>query len=472
LNVLRPDICVIGAGSGGLSVAAGAAQLGARVALVEGGRMGGDCLNTGCVPSKALLAAARHAALMRAGKPLGIAPAAPEVDFAAVMAHVAATIAAIAPHDSQERFEGLGVTVIRDWAVFTSPREVVAGGNTIRARRFVIASGSTPLVPPIPGLDRVPFLTSDSLFDLRERPEHLLVLGGGPIGIEMAQGFRRLGAAVTLIDARALLPREDPEAVDVVRRRLATEGVELSEGSAAVRVRGAPGRIVVEVADGRTFEGSHILVALGRQARTEGLGLEAAGVATDGSAVVTDWKLRTSNRRILAIGDASGRGGHTHLAGHHAGIVIRQALFGLPARMRVDALPRVVYADPELAQVGLTEDEARLRHGGRLDVFRADFARNDRARAEAETDGFLKLMVVGGRTVGATIVGQGAGEMAAFWSLAIGQRLPLGAVAGTVFPYPTRSEVSKHAAGAYFSSRLFGNAWVARAVRAVQRLLP
>jgi pyruvate/2-oxoglutarate dehydrogenase complex dihydrolipoamide dehydrogenase (E3) component len=464
------DLCVIGAGSGGLSVAAGAAQMGARVVLIEGAEMGGDCLNHGCVPSKALLAAARAAQSMTAVAPFGIAPALPQVDFGAVKDHVAGVIAAIAPIDSQERFEGLGVRVIRAWARFVSRTEVEAGGQVVAARRFVIATGSRPAVPPIPGLETVPYLTNETIFPLRERPSHLVVVGGGPIGVEMAQAHRRLGSAVTVIESAKALSREDPELAAVVLDRLRAEGVTIREGATVARVSG-DGGVTVTLADGSGITGSHLLLAAGRKVALERLNLGAAGVVHDARGVTVDARLRSSNPRVFAVGDAAGGAQFTHLAGYHAGIVLRQALFALPARA-VAPIPRATYTDPELAQVGLTEAEARAAHGAAVSVVRWPYHDNDRARAEGRTAGLVKLVVVKGRPVGAGIVGAQAGELIGLWSLALSARLKLSALAGVVLPYPTLGEVSKRAAGAYFSPRLFASAGVKRAVRLVQRVLP
>lgn len=465
------DICIIGAGSGGLSVAAGAAQMGARVVLIEGGEMGGDCLNAGCVPSKSLIAAAKRAEVQRKGG-LGVAGHAPGIDFAAVKDAVAATIARIAPVDSQERFEGFGVTVIRDWAKFVSPREVQAGGRIIRARRFVIATGSRPFVPDVPGLDAIPYLTNETIFAQRERPEHLLILGGGPIGIEMAQAHRRLGCAVTVIQKSAILPRDDADARDVVRAALRTEGVALREGRTVVRLRKLGSGIEAVLDDGEAITASHLLVATGRKVALEALDLTAAGVAHSAKGVTVGPNLRSSNRRVYAVGDAAGADQFTHVAGAHAGVVIRQMLFGLHARAETRVVPRVTYTDPELAQVGLTEAEARAAHGDALQVIRQDFAHNDRAQTEGAPDGFLKLMLVKSRPVGVTIVGAQAGELIGLWALMMQAKIGLATLSGTILPYPTRAEISKRAAGAYFSPKLFDNAGVKRVVRMVQRLLP
>lgn len=446
-GVLQADLCIIGAGSGGLSVAAGAAQMGAAVVLVEKHLMGGDCLNTGCVPSKALIAAAHAAQAQRSGARFGVAPVEPSVDFSRVMAHVHGVIGAIAPHDSVERFQGLGCTVIQAAARFTAPGEVEAGGQRIAARRFIIATGSRAATPPIPGLAETPHLTNETLFALTELPRHLAVIGGGPIGLEMAQAFRRLGAEVTVLERATILPKDEPEAVAVVRAALVAEGVRIIEGAAISRVD--PGRITL--ADG-VVEPSHILVAAGRQAVVEGLGLAEAGIAFTPRGITVDAGLRTTNPRAFAIGDCAGGPQFTHIAGAHAGIIIRRVLFGLPAKTDYRALPWVTYTDPELAHAGLTEADAP---GCKTLIQRLDG--NDRAQAEGATEGLIKLVLSPkGVILGATIVAPGAGEMIALWALAIQKGMKIGAIAGVTFPYPTLSEVGRRAAGAWFTPTLFG----------------
>ncbi len=470
---IKTDVCVIGAGSGGLSVAAGAAQMGASVVLIEGHKMGGDCLNYGCVPSKALLAAAKQAQAMRGGAGLGVMPVDPTVDYGAAKDHVARVIETIAPFDSQERFEGFGVRVIRDWGRFVSPTEVEAGDVRITARRFVIATGSGPFVPPIPGLDTVPYYTNETIFDLRERPDHLLVIGGGPIGMEMAQAHRRLGCRVTVIEGAKAFGRDDPEMAAVVLEKLKAEGIEIVEEALAEEITGREGRVQVRVKDGRSFEGSHILVAVGRKVNLERLDLDRGRVKHDRRGVAVDRGLRSvSNRRVHAIGDAAGGLQFTHVAGYHGGIVIRSMLFGLPAKATNRHIPWATYTDPELAQVGLTEAEARKAHGPALTVVRWPFHENDRAVAEGKTTGLVKVMVVKGRPVGASIAGAGAGEQIGLWALAIANNLKMSALASTVLPYPTLAEASKRAAGAYFSPKLFDNPMVKRVVRLVQKYLP
>ena len=471
MEEIRTDLCVIGAGSGGLSAAAGAVQMGARVVLIEAAEMGGDCLNHGCVPSKALIAAAKAAHAMTAGAGFGIRPVSPEVDFAVVKDHVARVIATIAPIDSQERFEGLGVRVIRAHARFVAPDAVEAGGLRVRARRFVIATGSRPRIPQVPGLADGPYLTNESIFPLRKRPDHLLILGAGPIGIELAQAHRRLGCRVTVVEAGAALQREDPELAAVVLSALAAEGVEIVAGVKVGSVDWTEG-VTLRLEGGRTLRGSHLLVATGRDVSFDGMDLGAANVAYDQRGVTVDARLRSTNRRVFAVGDAAGQGQFTHLAGYHAGIVIRQAVLGLPARARTDHIPRVTYADPELAQIGLTEAEARKAHGDRVEVLRWSFHDNDRAQAEGRTEGLVKLVAVKGRVVGVGIAGASAGELIGLWALVLSNRIKLSAVAGMVLPYPTLSEVSKRAAGAYFSPKLFANPALRQVVRLVQRVLP
>jgi pyruvate/2-oxoglutarate dehydrogenase complex dihydrolipoamide dehydrogenase (E3) component len=470
---IKADIAIIGAGSGGLSVAAGAAQLGAKVVLVEKHKMGGDCLNTGCVPSKALIAASEAAQGVRESGRFGINGHEPAVDFAKVHAHVQGVITAIAPNDSVERFEKLGVTVIRDAARFTGPAEIVAGGATIAARRFVIATGSSAAVPPIPGIKDVPYLTNETVFELTETPAHMIVIGGGPIGIELAQAHRRLGAKVTVLEALpSIMPKDDPEAVAFVRRRLAQEGVTIIEGAKVDGVARHANGISVEVTKGGVahhIEGTQLLIATGRRPNVEGLGLEAAGIAFERSGIKVDARLRTTNTRVFAIGDVAGAYQFTHMAGYHAGVVIRNALFNLPAKVDYRAVPWVTYSDPELAHVGLTEAQAKQKApGARIATW--PFHDNDRAQAERATEGLIKAVAgKGGVVLGATIVGRHAGELILPWVLAVQKRLTMKDVAGLIAPYPTLSEVSKRVAGAYFTPQLFSDR-TRKVVRAMQWL--
>ncbi|HSR54652.1 MAG TPA: FAD-dependent oxidoreductase [Alphaproteobacteria bacterium] len=462
------DLCIIGGGSGGLSVAAGAAQMGARCVLVEHGKMGGDCLNYGCVPSKSLIAAAQAADTIARAARFGVSAGPPHVDFGAVNAHVHGVIGAIAPHDSVERFEGLGVRVIQETGRFTGPATLNAGDAEVHAKRFVIATGSAPLVPPIPGLETVSYFTNETIFDLQEAPERLIIVGGGPIGLEMAQAHRRLGCAVEVVEANTILNKDDPELADVVRRQVLDEGVSLYEGATVTGV--APGagggvRVTLEGDDAPdAVEGSHLLLAIGRAANVDGLGLDEAGVAYTKRGIEVDARLRTTNKKIFAIGDVAGGYQFTHVASYHAGIVIRNALFRLPAKADHDAVPWVTYTDPELAHVGLTETAARDA-GHNPTVVRAPFEEIDRARAERREDGFIKA-VIGkrGRVLGASIVGVHAGELILPWVFAVGGKLSVKDMASVIAPYPTLSEISKRAAGSYYTPNLFSDRtrWIVR----------
>ena len=462
MRLLKPDICVIGAGSAGLSVAAGAAQLGAATVLIEAGAMGGDCLNYGCVPSKALLAAAKAAMQHRHAAGFGVEYAPPRIDLARVRAHIKETIAAIAPHDSVERFEGLGVTVLRSWARFVDDRTVEAGDARIRARRFVLATGSSAFVPPIAGIDQVPHLTNEMVFEHVAEIRDLIVLGGGPIGVELAQGFARLGAKVQLVEMARLLPRDDAQAVELVRASLQRDGIALHEGAAATEAQRAGDRIRLAIrgakGEVRWLEGGHLLVAVGRKPRVENLGLEQGGIAATSKGIQVDGGLRTTNRRVYAIGDCNGGPAFTHVAGHQAGLVIRSALFRLPVSFDARALPWVTYSDPELAQIGVTEEAARRDHGDVV-VTHQPMAGNDRAHTDRHEAGFLKIVSNRrGRVLGVTIVGVQAGELLAPWCLAMARGLKLSAVAGPMLPYPTLSEMGKRAAGQFYAGRLFSPA--------------
>ena len=455
---LSVDICVIGAGSGGLSVAAGASQLGASVVLLEKHKMGGDCLNYGCVPSKALLAAGHAADAVRAAPAFGIETDGMTVDFGRVHAHVHAVIDSIAPVDSVERFEALGVRVIREAGRFVGPREVRAGETHILARRFVVATGSTAFVPPIAGLEATPFFTNETIFDNKTCPEHLIIIGGGPIGVEMAQAHRRLGAAVTIVARSTVLPKDDPELTRVVVNRLRREGVIVTEGAKVSSVGGGAGEIsvAIETDEGeQRIDGSHLLVAAGRRPSIDGLGLEQAGIAYSPTGIQVDARLRTTNRRVYAMGDVTGGLQFTHVAGYHAGIVIRNALFRLPAKADHGAIPWVTYTDPELAHVGPSETDARRRFGD-IRVLRAAFAENDRAQTERRTEGMIKVITdKRGRVRAASIVGPHAGELIQPWVLAISNGMKIGKLAAMVAPYPTLTEISKRAAGSYFVPTLF-----------------
>jgi pyruvate/2-oxoglutarate dehydrogenase complex dihydrolipoamide dehydrogenase (E3) component len=451
------DLAVIGAGAAGLSVTAVAAQLGLRVALIERDRMGGDCLNFGCVPSKALLAAAHAAEAVRHGGRLGLRLPEPQIDWDAMRAHVHGVIEAIAPTDSQARFRALGAAVLCGEARFAAPDALAVDGRRITARRIVIAAGSTAAVPPIPGLAQVPYLTNATLFDLSERPDHLLILGGGPIGLEMADAFAGLGCRVSVVEAATIAGKEDPELVAVLRAALSERRVTILEGGKVAAVEPGP---ILNLDDGRRIAGSHLVVAVGRQPNLRALDLPAGNVRAGPAGIATDRGLRSlTNRRVYAVGDIAdpqgvGPRAFTHVGTYHAGIVIRRALFRLPARVDYAALPRVTYTDPELAQAGMTEVEARAA-GQRPSVLRWPLSDNDRAVAERKTAGLIKLVVAGNRLIGAGILAPNAGEMIGLWALAIAERVKLSALASLILPYPTRSEAGRRAVTSLFAPRLF-----------------
>lgn len=457
---LKADLAVIGAGSAGLSIAAGAAMLGLDVVLFEEGEMGGDCLNTGCVPSKALISAAKYAAAARESSKYGITSGEPRTDWKAVQAHVRRSIDTIAPVDSQERFESLGVTVVREHAHFTNPSSVASDNVTVSARRIVIATGSRAAIPPIPGLAGVPYLTNETIFDVPELPEHLLILGGGPIGMEMAQAFRRLGSDVTLIEMDRVLARSDAAHAGIAAEALRKEGVTLLEHHKAAGVSMDDEIIFIEAEgpDGKvTVRGTHLLVATGRKAVTDGLALEAGEVDFDQHGIKVTDKLRSiSNERVWALGDVAGRGQFTHLAGWHASVMVRRAFFKQGSKSESLPLPAVTYTSPEVAQVGLTEAEARDQFGDKVQVTHFAFDENDRAIAEGKTEGECKLILRKGKLVGASIVGEGAGDIIQLVGYAMSNRMSLTSLTNFISPYPTRTEVVKRAASAHFTDTVFG----------------
>jgi len=455
-ELIKADLCIIGAGSGGLSVAAGAAQLGQKVVLIERHKMGGDCLNYGCVPSKSLIAAAAHAQAVRRAPEFGVDAGEPKTDFARVMKHVHDVIAAIEPNDSVERFEKLGVRVVKASARFVGPHEVEAGDLKISARYFIVATGSSPLKPPIPGLEQTPYFTNETLFDNTVLPEHLIIIGGGPIGIELAQAHRRLGSRVTVLEAKQILPKDDVDAVAIVREALTKDGVVIREGASVTAVAKTESGVSVTImrnGQSQIVTGSHLLLAAGRTPNVDGLNLEAAGVKYSRKGIEVDAGLRTANSRVYAIGDVAGGLQFTHVAGYHAGIIIRRLLFKVPAKANA-VTPWCTYTDLELAHVGLTEASAREK-GLTVSIARWPLHDNDRAQAERELHGLAKVVVVKGRVVGATIVAPHAGDLILPWVMAVGQKMKLSAMAGLVAPYPTLSEISKRAAGSYFTPTLF-----------------
>jgi pyruvate/2-oxoglutarate dehydrogenase complex dihydrolipoamide dehydrogenase (E3) component len=471
-EILTPDICVVGAGAAGLSVAAAAAAFGVSVVLIEKNRMGGECLHTGCVPSKALISAANRLFAARAAGRLGIDCDSAGVDFAAVMQHVRGAVAAIAPNDSAERFGALGVKVLRGEACFKDHRTLAVGAQEVRPRRIVLATGSRPLLPAIPNLEMVPYLTNETVFELRRLPAHLIVIGAGPVGLELAQAFRRLGSEVTVLEAGKALAAVEPELAAQLLETLRGEGVEIHERATVARVvkRGRLGvRVTLEAPESRQLDGSHLLIAAGRRPDLDALGLSTAGIAFDAAGIRVDRRLRTTNRRVYAIGDVAAGPNLTHWANYQAGLIVRSILFRFGGRAQPEFLTAAIFTDPELAQVGLGEEEARRRHG-KIRILRWPFSENDRAHTDRSTRGLVKVIAArNGRILGAGILGENAGELIAPFALAVSQRLTVKAFATTVFPYPTRSEAARRAALAFYVP-MAGSPWVKRAIRLLRRL--
>lgn len=471
MDELTPHICVIGAGAAGLSVAAAAAAFGVPVVLVERGAMGGDCLNVGCVPSKALIAAGRRARDMREASAFGITAVEPQLNFRRVHDHVHSVIEGIAPIDSEARFRAMGVTVLKAEARFLDKSTLAAGETRIKARRFVVATGSRPAVPAIPGLDGVDYHTNETIFSITRKPAHLIVVGAGPIGLEIAQAIRRLGSQVTVVEAGTPLGREDPELAAVVLGRMRREGVAFRVAQPIQRVEARRNGVRVIIGDAgaeEALDGSDLLIATGRQPVTEGLDLEAAGIVAGASGIRVTRKLRTSNRRVYAVGDVIGGPQFTHVASYQAGIVIRNILFRLGAKADYGHIPRVTYCDPELAQVGMTEAEARRRHRA-IRVMRWPYAENDRARAERRTEGHIKVITTPkGQILGVGICGESAGEIIQPWVLALQAGLDIKAMAGLVSPYPTLTEIGRRAAIEFYRPRLT-SPWVRRIIGVLRK---
>ncbi|WP_312798444.1 dihydrolipoyl dehydrogenase family protein [Tianweitania sp.] len=452
-KLLKPDLCVIGAGSGGLTVAAAARAYGVSVVLIEQNKMGGARLNYGCVPSKALIAAARQVHDIRHANRFGIRASAPDVDFKAVHKHIRGVIDTLAPNDSEQHLLQSGAQVIHAPARFFGKDMIEAGGYTIKARRFVVASGSSPRVPPIPGLDKIDFLTNETIFERKDLPAKLVVLGGGSVGVAMAQAYQRLGSKVTLLELGRILYKQDLDVADAVVSALKSEGVDVRQNTSVTRVeKGDEGiRLHLESAGKvSVLDGSHLLVAAGRIPNISELGLNAAGIAYSPDGITVDEGLRSvTNSRVYAVGDVAG-GHSTHAANYHGGLVLRPILFRLSAEVRREVVPHVIYTDPEIASVGMNEAEARGR-GIEHRVLRWNMADNDRAQIEHETTGFIKVLAgKNGKILGATIVGRDAAELIHVWALALSKGLSLRDMTNYVAPYPTTGEIGKRAAVTYF----------------------
>ena len=450
------DVIVIGGGAAGLTAAGGCALFGLKVALIEGNKMGGECLNNGCVPSKALITAAKRAQEAREEKRYGVQLAAPTVHWSGVHKHIHDAIAHIEPHDSKETFEEMGCEVILDRAMITGRQSVEVAGRTLTAPRIVIAAGSEPLVPPIGGLDGVPYLTNENLFDLTEQPGHLVIIGGGVIGMEMAQSFRRLGSEVTVIEPGAPMGRDDRESVQVVIDTMTDEGVRFVKGKAQ-KVSGTAGNIAVSTDSDETITGTHLLIAVGRKARVSGYGLEALGMELAQNGIKVDDRRRTSVKGIYAIGDCRDGPRLTHVSGYEGSNVALEIVTGIPTKVDWKALPWCTYTEPEVAQIGMTESDARKQFGDKITVVKEAFADNERAIAEDATKGHLKVVLKGKKVLGASIVGKNAGELLLPFTQTITGKSSTFALGSAIISYPTRSEISKAAAFAAWEPTVFGN---------------
>jgi pyruvate/2-oxoglutarate dehydrogenase complex dihydrolipoamide dehydrogenase (E3) component len=458
------DVCIIGAGSAGLSVASGAAQLGRSVVLFEADEMGGDCLNYGCVPSKALIAAGKHAHAFSSGEIFGVKVAKPNVSFETVKAHIQGVIEHIAPVDSQERFEGLGCTVIRERARFKDADTVESDTTEVKAKRFVIAVGSRASAPPIPGLADTPYLTNETIFSVDKQPTKLLVLGAGPIGLELGQAFKRLGSEVEIVDIAAPLGRSEPEHARVLVDALKDEGIVFNTPAKTKLIRKTDSGVAIDLEDGTTITGSHLLVAAGRAPNVNGLELEKAGIDYDRRGIDVSESLRTSNKRVYAAGDvAKGMGGLTHAAGYHAGQLIRNFYFSPPfmgdmlGKANTTRMPAAIYSEPELASIGMTEAEAK-KAGHDVRCVTWDFEENDRAIAERSNHGGVKIVATKkGVILGASVVGESAGEIIHMISVAMTNKVKISGLAQIISPYPTRSEAVKRAASSWYTDALFSD---------------
>jgi pyruvate/2-oxoglutarate dehydrogenase complex dihydrolipoamide dehydrogenase (E3) component len=459
MKTLKTDLCIIGAGAGGLSVAAVATQLGLNVVIIERNKLGGDCLNYGCVPSKALLEAGHVAQIFREANQFGIKNIEPEVDFAKVAEHIRAIQDIISENDSQQRFEKLGATVILASAKFISKDKIVAGDYEISARHFVLAAGSSPFVPPIKGLDQVPFLTNETIFSLAEKPKHLLIIGGGPIGCELGFAFAELGVSVSLVEGKKILPRDEPELVEILRQRFIKRGITLYENAEIIEVQHTATKEINIICkcNGKqqVLSGSHLLISTGRRPNIKDLHLKAAQIEHTDHGIKVDTRLRTTNRKVYAIGDINGHYQFTHTANYQAGIVIRNILFRIPAKVDYRCVPWVTYTNPELAHAGLTEAEA-IKQNKKIKITCWNFADNDRAQAAHTTVGQIKAITDHkGYILGASILGPHAGELLAPWILAMQNKMKISALTSIILPYPTLSEVNKFVANRFYKDLLF-----------------
>ncbi len=468
----KRDLVVIGGGPGGLVVASVAAQLGLKVTLAEkSDRLGGDCLHHGCVPSKTLIRSARVAHLMRNGTHYGLPSCESEIDLNPIVDRVESVIADIQRHDDPERFRAYGCEVLFAPACFTGPHEVQIGDEVVTAKRCVIATGSQPAVPPIPGLQEAGYDTNETIFSCRELPPRLAVIGAGPVGVELAQAYARLGSQVTLIEQSArVLPAVDEDIADCLAGVLRDEGITLQTGAEVTHVRRDGDCRQLFLADGSTVECERILVATGRQAGVFGLGLDAAGVDYTPRGIAVDSRLRSSQRHIYAVGDVCGPYQFTHMAEYQAGVVLANLLFRVPRKVDYRVVPVVTYTDPEVAQVGLTQHAADTR-GLKYDVARFSVDEIDRARTDTATQGLVKILIAKGRVVGASLVGAHAGELVHELALAMRVKARARDITELVHAYPTYSQIHRRAINARYSKLLFSRK-TRFLVRTIKYLLP
>lgn len=478
-NNLTCDICIIGAGSGGLSVASGAAQLGLDVILLERDKMGGDCLNTGCVPSKALLKAAKAVETIQKAKDFGIDAPINSINFKEVQSHIRSAIKTIEPHDSVERFEGLGVHVLKEHGQFIDAHTIKAGAHIIKARKIVIAAGASPAIPKIKGLDEEFVLTNERLFDIEVLPQNLVIIGGGPIGMEMAYAFHMLGAEVSILDIKNIMPHDDAQLVAMVRSRYQELGINIYEQCAISHIEHKSAtshkiNIITAQGENKALSADCILVAAGRKANLDGLDLEKAKINTHKNGIDVDARLRTNHKHIYAIGDIIGGPQFTHIAGYHAGLIIQNICFKIPAKVNYNALPWVTYISPELAHTGLTLAQAKDTYGE--DKVATQFLpldKIDRAIAEGEKIGGLSLIYHKKKknVLSVSILAPRAGEMLPLWSLAINKGLKLKNIASLIVAYPTYSDISKQSASSVYRDALF-SPLTRKIVKLLNKIIP
>ncbi len=458
MKEIETDICIIGGGAAGLSMAAGAAQMGANTVLFEDGKMGGDCLNYGCIPSKTFIANAKTAFQVQNLKKKSILISSkPKVNFGEIKRDILSVIDKIAPHDSTERFEELGVKVIRERAKFTGKHQVSSDSTKINFKYAVIATGTEPLIPKIPGLKDIPYLTNETIFTLSELPLHLIIIGGGAIGIELAQAFKRLGSEVSIIESNFILSNHDKEITQIVRETLVSEGITFFEQSSIKNITSKNEEIFVKTKK-HFISGSHVLIAVGRITNIYRLGIEKAGLVVNNGLIETNHHLRTNNKRIYAIGDVVTSKRHTNMASEHASVALKNILLKFPARINTKIVPNTIYTEPELSQVGYTKEAAELKFGiQNIICIKKKFETNDRSVTEGNVNGLVQLIAKkNGSLIGATIFAPNAGELIQTCTFAITLKLKLSALARLNFPYPSYGETIKQAASTFYSKTLFG----------------